>query len=150
MNRRESLATTGTIALLASVGALACVGNAQAQGTAAPTTPQRGDPELAAAAQACLAKGEACLAHCIALLSAGDTSIAGCAAAVFDMHAVMSGLAAVAVSGGKRLAELSRVAADFCKDCEVECRRHEGHHAPCRECAEACARTVAACARYAA
>jgi Cys-rich four helix bundle protein (predicted Tat secretion target) len=149
MNRRDSFATTGSLALLAAVGAIACVGNAQAQGVAAPATPPRGDPDLAAAAHGCQAMGEACLAHCIALLGSGDTSMAGCAAAVFDMLAVMRGLGAVATSGGKRLADLARVAAGFCKDCEAECRKHEGHHATCRECAEACARTVTACAKYA-
>lgn len=150
MNRRDSLVTTGTLAVLAAVGAAACVGSAQAQGNAAPAATPRADPDLAAAAGACLATGSACLALAIAQMGAGDTSMASCAAASFDMRAVMEGLAAVATSGGKRLGELARVAAGFCKDCEVECRKHEGHHAACRACAEACARTVAACAKYAA
>jgi Cys-rich four helix bundle protein (predicted Tat secretion target) len=151
MNRRDSLVTTGSMGLLAAVGALACVSSAEAQGAAAPPAPHHhGDPELAAAAHGCIAKGNACLAHAIALLSAGDTSMAGCAAAAFDMHAVMGGLAAVATSGGKRLGELARTAMGFCKDCESECRKHEPHHAACLECADACARTAAACAKYAA
>jgi Cys-rich four helix bundle protein (predicted Tat secretion target) len=152
MNRRDSLFTTGSMALVATLGAVACASsNVQAQVAPAPGAPHHhGDPELAAAAAGCLAKGNACLAHCLALLSGGDTTMAGCAAAVFDMHAVMSGLAAVASSGGKRLGELARAAAGFCRDCETECRKHEAQHAVCHECAEACARTVAACSSYAA
>jgi Cys-rich four helix bundle protein (predicted Tat secretion target) len=151
MNRRDSILSTGSMALAATLGAVACASSSvQAQGAAAPGAPHHhGDPELAAAAGVCLAKGNACLAHCLALLGAGDASMAGCAAAAFDMHAVMSGLAAVAASGGKRLGELARAATGFCKDCETECRKHEAQHTVCHECAEACARTVAACAGYA-
>jgi hypothetical protein len=34
---------------------------------------------------------------------------------------------------------------EFCKDCEAECWKHAGHHAVCKECMEACQRTIAAC-----
>lgn len=145
MNRRDMLLTTGSMVVSASIGALACGGrNATAQ-TPASAARGNGDPALAEAAYACIGKGQACLAHCINMLSAGDTSMAGCAPAVHDMHAVMQGLAAAAASGSRHLKELARVAMEFCKDCEAECRKHAGHHAVCKECMEACQRTIAAC-----
>ncbi len=151
MNRRDAMLTTGSMFVSASLGALACGGSpAIAQNAQlAPHSHHHGDPALFEAAQACLAKGQACLAHCIALLGAGDTSMAGCAQATHDMHAMMVGLAAAASTGSKHLAQVARVAAEFCKDCEQECKKHADKHAACKECGEACARTAAACARVA-
>ena len=119
-----------------------------AQAAAAPPPQGHADVDLGDAVAGCLAKGNACLAHCLALLGSGDTSMAGCAHAVYQMHAVMQGLAAVQAAHGDRLAELARVASGFCGDCEAECRKHEAQHLVCKECAEACARTVAACRKY--
>ncbi len=151
MNRRDMLLSTGAMAVSASIGALACGGgNAVAQNAAkVPSGAPRAaaDTALAEAAYACLGKGQSCLAHCIAMLAAGDTMMAGCAPAVHDMHAVMSGLAAAAASGSRHLKALARVAMEFCKDCEAECRKHADMHAVCKECAEACAKTIAACQR---
>jgi len=125
MNRRDALLTTGSMFVSASLGALACGGGqAVAQNTKQPAPPapinptaaghhHHGDPALFDAAQACLAKGRACLAHCIGLLGSGDSSMAGCAASVHDMHAVMEGLAAAAASGSKHLAALAKVAMEF-------------------------------------
>lgn len=147
------LLSTGAMAVSASIGALACGGgNAVAQNAAkAPAAPgaARGpaDAALADAAYACIAKGQACLSHCIAMLAGGDTMMAGCAPAVHDMHAVMPGLAAAASSGSRHIKELARVAMEFCKDCEAECRKHAAMHAVCKECADACAKTIAACQR---
>jgi Cys-rich four helix bundle protein (predicted Tat secretion target) len=153
MNRRDMLVSTGSMVVSASLGALACGG-----GTAvAQNTPKTsgapphahvhggGDPALAEAAYACLGKGQTCLAHCIGMLAAGDTTMSGCAPAVHDMHAVMTGLGAAAASGSRHLKDLARVAMEFCKDCEAECRKHADKHPVCKDCAEACARTIAAC-----
>ncbi len=160
MNRRDALLTTGSMIVSASLGALACGGNrAVAQNTpkAPPPAPgghahhaPGGDPTLAEAAQGCLAKGEACIAHCLAMFAAGDASMGACAKAVYEMHAVMQGLAAAAASGSKHLPALAKVAMEFCKDCENECRKHAAEHAACRECMEACTKTIAACQKVAA
>lgn len=163
MNRRDALLTTGSMVLSASLGALACGGGtAVAQNTPkAPPAPPApppgqghahahgGDADLAEAAHACMAKGDACIAHCIGMLSSNDTSMAGCMKAVHDMRAVMEGLAAAASSGSKHLPALAKVAAEFCKDCEAECRKHEAKHAVCKACADACAKTIAACTKAA-
>ena len=164
MNRREAIFTTGSMLVSASLGALACGGNqAVAQNTKTPPTPPApatpaahahhhhgGDPALLEAAHACLAKGQACIAHCLGMLASGDTSMGGCGKAAHEMHAVMQGLAAAAASGSKHLPALAKVALEFCRDCEAECRKHADKHAVCKECMDACTRTIAACQKVAA
>ena len=158
MNRRDALLTTGSMLVSASLGALACGGgNAVAQNTPKPPPSpppagghHHGDTALLEAAHGCLLKGDACLSHCIMLLSSGDTSMAGCSKAVHDMHAMMVGLAALAGSGSRHLPAVAKVAMELCKDCEAECRKHADMHVVCKECAEACSRTIAACQKVAA
>src|SRR5947209_580134 len=106
MNRRDMILSTGSMVVSASIGALACGGNnagAQNAKAAPPPSPPTGAPAhggsdftLAEAAYACIGKGQSCLAHCIGMLAAGDTTMASCGPAVHDMHAVMVGLAAAA------------------------------------------------------
>lgn len=135
--------------LSASLGALACGGgNAVAQNT--PKTPAApphvhgaADAALLEAAQGCVAKGQACIGHCLGMIAAGDTSMSGCLRAVHDMHAVLEALVATTASGSRHLAALTKVAIELCRDCETECRKHADKHAVCRECADACARTIA-------
>jgi Cys-rich four helix bundle protein (predicted Tat secretion target) len=158
MNRREVIFSTGSMVLSASLGALACGGGtAVAQNTpkTPPTPPpssghHHGDSSLQEAAHGCLLKGDACLSHCIMLLASGDMSMADCAKAVHDMHAMMVGLAAVAGSGSSHLPAVAKVAMEFCKDCEAACKKHADMHAVCKECMEACTRTIAACQKVAA
>lgn len=157
MNRRDALITTGSMFVSASLGAIACGGkSAVAQNT--PKTPAtaspghvhpHGDASLLEAAQGCSAKADACLAHCLAMAAAGDTSMGECGKAVYEMKSVMQGLIAAAASGNKHLAALAKVAAEFCADCEAECRKHADKHVVCKECMEACAKTVAACQKVA-
>ena len=39
---------------------------------------------------------------------------------------------------------MSSICRQACKDCEAECREYEDKHVECKECAEACAKVVAA------
>jgi Cys-rich four helix bundle protein (predicted Tat secretion target) len=162
MNRRDAIITTGSMLVSASLGALACGGNnAVAQNTPkAPPTPPAppasghahhhgGDPVLSEAAQGCISKGEACLAHCLAMFANGDTTMGGCGKAVHEMTAVMQGVLAAAASGSKHLPALAKVAMEFCKDCESECKKHADKHAVCKDCMEACGKTIAACQKIA-
>ncbi|MBS2012825.1 MAG: four-helix bundle copper-binding protein [Deltaproteobacteria bacterium] len=151
MNRRDMLFTTGSMIASATLGSIACGANpAVAQSNPnAPAHHHGGDGALSDAAHACMTKGEACIAHCIAMLTSGDTSMAGCMKTVHDMQAVMEGLAAAAASGSRHLPALAKVAMEFCKDCEAECRKHADKHVVCKECADACARTIAACQKAA-
>lgn len=150
MNRRDALFTTGSMIVSASLGAIACgAPKAVAQNT---TPAPKGAPppavaahEVFEAAHDCIKKGDACIAHCLPMLAGGDTSMGDCARAANDMRAVMVGLAAAAASGNPRLADLARAAMLFCEDCHAACQKHAANHVICRECAEACARTIAAC-----
>lgn len=159
MNRREALFTTGSMVVSASLGALACGGNnagAQAQATrpvAPPVTGGGGNAAAAAAvhdaAQNCLQKGSSCVSHCLAMFAAGDTSMGACGKASYEMHQVMIGLAAAAAAQSKNLSALAKAAIEFCKDCETECKKHADHHVICKECMEACSKTIAACSKLA-
>jgi Cys-rich four helix bundle protein (predicted Tat secretion target) len=159
MNRRDALLTTGSMIVSASLGALACGGNkAVAENTPKAPAPAPGghahhsgvNSTLADAVQGCIAKGEACISHCLAMFAAGDASMGPCAKAAYEMHAVMQGLAAAATSGSKHLPALAKAAMEFCRDCEAECKKHADKHAVCKDCMDACARTIAACQKVAA
>ncbi|MBL8611500.1 MAG: four-helix bundle copper-binding protein [Myxococcales bacterium] len=159
MNRRDALMSTGAMFVSASLGALACgTKNAVSAPLAAPSAGTQpppghhhhgGDPALVDAAADCIKRGEACLAHCIALLSAGDKEMADCARTVNDMRSVMHSLHTLAHTGSKHLPEFAKVAMKFCQDCEAACRKHAAMHAVCKDCADACAKTVAACQKAA-
>lgn len=148
MNRREALLSTSAMAVSASLGAIACgAQNAVAQAGAAATGGAPGENNaLLDAVYDCRRKGEACIVHCHRLLATGDATMGGCVAAAHDMLAAMDALAAIAAAGGKRTTAFAKAAAEFCRDCETECRKH-AHHSVCHECADACAKTLAAVAK---
>jgi Cys-rich four helix bundle protein (predicted Tat secretion target) len=101
--------------------------------------------ELVTAARACLANGEACLRHCIASLSTGDTSLVDCLKTVTAMLPVCQALERYAIIDARHLRELTRVSILVNTECEAECRRHADHHNACKDCADACAVCVTAC-----
>jgi Cys-rich four helix bundle protein (predicted Tat secretion target) len=91
------------------------------------------------AAALCTNRGEICLNHCVALLSTGDTSLKDCVRTVGAMLATSAALMRFAAFDSGRLKEMTKLCVDVCGDCEKECRKHEQHHAACKNCAEACA-----------
>ncbi|HVU02289.1 MAG TPA: hypothetical protein VHE30_11080, partial [Polyangiaceae bacterium] len=93
----------------------------------------------------CLKKGLTCRAHCIGMLSGGDTSMADCIAADEDMLAAVQALATLAATASKHVASAARLAIEACTDCEAACRKHADKHVVCKECADSCAATIAAC-----
>lgn len=97
---------------------------------------------FAAATADCVEKGDACLQHCIASLSKGDTMMAECAAAVNEMLAVCRGMGTLALSGSKHLEAAARLCHDVCTDCAAACEPHVGHHETCKACHEACQRAI--------
>jgi Cys-rich four helix bundle protein (predicted Tat secretion target) len=146
MNRRDAM-TTGAAFAAASFAAAACgTKNAVAQGAEHHAHHAQADSPVTAAAYDCVRAGDACLVHCIALLSQGDQSMAGCAASVRDMTAAMNALASISAGGGKRVGEVAKALSKLCEDCIVECQKH-AQHPPCRACLEACQRLVAAVPR---
>lgn len=72
----------------------------------------------------------------------------GCLRTAQDMVAVSEALAKLALMGSPRLAALAKAAVEICTACEVECRKHAGHHEVCRECADACAKTATSAKKY--
>lgn len=159
MNRREALLSSGGMMVSAYLGGIACgtknaVADPQTAGGAAVQAKPgaghvhgHGDAALASAALDCVHKGEACLAHCIMMLSGGDASMAGCAASVNDMRAAMNALGIIAAHGGKMTNEFAKAAVKFCIDCEMECKKHEAKHVVCKDCADSCRATIAIVAK---
>lgn len=143
MNRREALFGTSAFTAALALGTLSCAKSAVAH-AAEGAHVHGGDPALADAALACIKAGNACLAHCIAMAQNGDTSMAGCLATVTDMLAAMEALSKLAARGGKRLPDTARALVAYCEDCAAECQKHADHHPVCKECFDACTRTVAA------
>jgi Cys-rich four helix bundle protein (predicted Tat secretion target) len=103
---------------------------------------------LIAAANGCVAEGETCLAHCLAMFAAGDTSLAACAKSVSEMIPVCEAVASLATLGAQRLGQFLGPCIDVCTDCEQECRKHAEKHAICKQCADACARVVAEAKKF--
>src|SRR5262245_66316912 len=62
-----------------------------------------GHDALIAATNACVAAGETCLAHCLAMFAAGDTSLAACAKSVAEMIPACRGAAALDTLGSGHL-----------------------------------------------
>lgn len=93
-------------------------------------------------AMECVAKAEACVPHCVALLAKGDTSLAECLESVLAMMPMCTAVARLAALDAPRLKDVAKLCADICVDCEKVCRKHEAHHAVCKACADSCARFV--------
>ena len=144
MNRREAMVGSGTWAAALALGTLSCARNAVAQSAPAQHHHHGGDAALLDAVSACLKQGNACMAHCLGMRAAGDTTMAACAPVVHDMLAAMEALSKIAARGGPRAAEFAKVSMLLCVDCEAECKKHADKHVVCRECMEACQRTIAA------
>ena len=65
------------------------------------------------------------------------------------MLAICRAVGPMVHAGSTHLSALAHVCRDTCADCERECRKHEKHHAICKECAEACERVVSAAGKVA-
>ncbi len=104
---------------------------------------------LVDSASGCVSKGEVCLDHCHELLAQGDKTLGACAKSVSQLVAVCGALRSLAAQDAPALPKLARVAADVCKDCEAECRKHEKTHQVCKDCAEACAACATECKKLA-
>ena len=98
----------------------------------------------------CIRTGEICIAHCLGLFAAGDTSVAACAKSVYQMDAVCQALMRLAAARSEHVAELAKLAQIVCMECEKECRKHENHHAECKACAENCAACAEECKKISA
>jgi Cys-rich four helix bundle protein (predicted Tat secretion target) len=138
MTRRDLLVRGGGAMMVAGLPPAAALAAGEHAGHG--TGPHQA---LVSSARDCVAEGEACLAHCLALFATGDTSLAACAKSVSEMMAACSAVADLATLGSKRLGQFLGPCIDVCTDCEQECRKHADKHAVCKACADDCARFIA-------
>lgn len=146
MNRRELFHSATALAIATVATAVSAADDHHHHGAAGAT------PNLLAlnALGDCIAKGEACLAHCLVLLGNGDTSVAGCAKSVSQTLALCTALQKLTAQQSKYGKGTAKLALDACMECEKECRKHEKKHAECKACADACAECIKQCKALAA
>lgn len=99
--------------------------------------------ELVAASNDCIAKGQACISHCMETFLSGDTTMAECAFAVQQMLPVCNAMSYLAAYDSAQLKSMARACIEVCKACEDACRPHQQHQPECRACADACAALIA-------
>jgi Cys-rich four helix bundle protein (predicted Tat secretion target) len=104
-----------------------------------------GDAAAVEAAGACIAAGQRCLQHCIALLAGGDVTMGECARATADMLALSGATAALAAAESPQLKALAAVALAAVTRCAEACDKHKATHPICKACGERC---TAAAAEY--
>ena len=121
--------------------------NPVAQLAASPAAVAGGEASVVDLALDCQKKGEACADHCVRMLVTGNTTMAECIVAVRDMLPVTDTLARLASTSSKHLPAAARLAIEVCEACEAACRKHAQVHVICRDCADSCARTIAAARR---
>lgn len=97
-------------------------------------------------ASTCASAAERCTSHCIEMLASGDKTLAACAASSREVAVVCGGLRSLAAQNSAHLASYARVAAEVCKSCEAECRKHP-QHSVCKDCADACAACAIECGK---
>jgi len=141
MNRREMLQGAGVVAMAGfAANAFAEDHSQHAAMMGTGLTQSAGD---------CVRTGEACLAHCIDMLSSGDNEMAGCAKSVSQLIPLCSALQSLATQNSAYTANLAKVAMQACKECQKECEKFP-QHAVCKACAEACAACYKQCEKIAA
>jgi Cys-rich four helix bundle protein (predicted Tat secretion target) len=136
INRRELLLGLGAAAAVAATGpALAAMpGHDHSKHSAQ-------QPDMLDAANACVDKGERCIAHCLVSFQEGDLMLADCAARVHEMRAICGAFSYLLAANSSYVREYAPICAQVCEDCEEECRKHE-EHIECKACAQACADMV--------
>ena len=100
------------------------------------------------AASKCTSAAELCTSHCIEMIAAGDKAMTACAAGSREVAVICSGLRSLAAQNSAHLASYAKVAAEACKSCEAECRKH-AQHSVCKDCADACAACASECSKIA-
>ena len=100
-------------------------------------------PKVLDAANACLDKGQRCIAHCLVSFVEGDTELAECASKVHEMQAICGAFSYLVAANSEYSKEYAGICAKACDDCAKVCREHD-EHIECRACAEACEDIISA------
>ena len=132
MDRREFIAAAGTVAAAASTS--------QAFAEMAAEEPMMHPPKYKAleeSAEKCVATGNDCLRHCLGMYAMKDTSMAGCADAVYQLVAACGALQALAAVNSEHSGHLAKVVEMLCNDCKKECDKFP-KIAECKACGDAC------------
>lgn len=103
--------------------------------------------ELVKMAAHCIHTGNACIAHCLDMISQGNTDMAECARSVQYLVSMCETVGVHAASDSKHLKDLLVTCLAICEDCEAECRKFEQHE-QCLECAESCVAMTRASQAY--
>lgn len=145
VNRREFIDAASSVAAL---GMVAVSSNALADNDDEHS--HRKDHEtrhrdLVEAALECVARGQACISHCLDLMASGDTSVAECARSVNLMTPFCDSFARFAIADSKHLKDMAKMCIKVCEDGEKVCREHEDKHVECYECAQACKNSIEEC-----
>ena len=98
-------------------------------------------PDMLDATNACVDKGQRCIAHCLVSFQEGDLELANCASKVHEMQAICGAFSYLLAANSSYVSDYAAICAQVCEDCEKECRKHE-EHIECKACANACAEVV--------
>ena len=90
----------------------------------------------------CVATGKTCLNHCLVLLGEGDTSMAECSKNVNELVPVCEAMATLALSDSTNLKAMAKICLATCKSCAAACEEHIKDHIECKDCYDACNRSV--------
>ena len=141
LSRRTLLAAGSTLVAAAAVTTLPGLASDAAAVAAPDSAP---NAALVRVALECAGTGELCLHHCFTEFAKGQTMLAQCAARVGEMVPVCRTLASLAALESSHLKAYAKICIDVCQACEDECRKHAAHAAICGQCADACAKVIAA------
>jgi Cys-rich four helix bundle protein (predicted Tat secretion target) len=149
INRRDFTAAASSVAAL---GMVAISGNAIADDDGdTHRHHKQHEPkhqDLVDAALECVAKGQACISHCLDLMASGDTSVAECTKSANLMTPFCDTFARFAVADSALLKDMAKMCVMVCENCEKMCHEHEDEHVECFECAQACRNSIKICGRY--
>ena len=145
MNRRDLLVAAGGAVAMSAIGGLEKYAHAEA-GHQHHDAGNK-NKGLANSAAECVSTANTCLTHCLDTLGKGDTSLYNCAKSVRELSWLCEALLQAASADSIYLSPFAKVAAQACKDCEKECRKHKKHQT-CLDCADACTKCLKECKKY--
>lgn len=134
MHRREFVATMGTAAAVLSTAQAYVI---QANAAPAESMHPAKYKALEDSTSHCISAGDACMRHCLGMLSMKDTSMAGCTNAAYQMMTACGALRTLAAVNSPYVPALAKVIAQVCTDCQKECEKFPDV-AECKACGDSC------------
>ncbi len=158
MNRREFLVSSLAVGAVSAISQISMPESAQASGSEHKhkgSKSMRNNKKLkaiVAAANDCLKTGATCRAHCLDLISSGNTNMISCLKSVENMMAICESTMNVAAMGTLKMNTLKQViksCALVCDDCAKECEKHAKMHKECKSCLDPFEDCAKACRKFA-